>query len=36
MLIGILEVALKRLSYSVQLGSAVAEYSQALMESGLW
>jgi aspartate aminotransferase-like enzyme len=36
MLIGILEVALKRLGYSVQLGSAVAEYSQALMESGLW
>ncbi len=36
MLIGLLEVALKKLGFNVKMGEGVRVYSQTLMEEGLW
>ncbi|GBC88335.1 Serine-pyruvate aminotransferase [bacterium HR13] len=36
MLIGVMEVVLKRLGYPVELGNGVSKYSQTLVEFGLW
>lgn len=36
MLIGLLEVVLKRLGFDVKMGDGVKEYSQVLMEGGIW
>ncbi len=36
MLLGMLEVVLKRLGFSINLGEGVKVYSQTLMEEGIW